>query len=258
MMLPDHAAGVVDLAGCGRAGLADQRPAAKGKVLLVGSNPITRSALTCLARLPDARGNTQTQRSGAGRLRRLAQSPRRLERSQNDLVVYATPAAEFLLDGPHRDEFMRLMKEGVGLVTIHWASSIHQQDLDRLGDRWMSYLGGTWISNVGLSTTTSPLRQLAANHPVCRGWSEYELLDEYYLNPKIVDARPLLQVTTHGQEVVAGWAYERPDGGRSYATTLGHFYSNFDARAVPPGDRERHPVDGEGGCAERRHRTGST
>ncbi|HEV3339250.1 MAG TPA: redoxin domain-containing protein, partial [Pirellulales bacterium] len=42
------------------------------------------------------------------------------------------------------------------------------------------------------------------------------------------DSRPLLQVTTKGQDVVVGWAYKRPDGGRAYGTTLGHFYSNFE------------------------------
>jgi hypothetical protein len=145
------------------------------------------------------------------------------------VVVYTSPGAELLLDGPHRDEFVRLMQRGVGLVTIHWASSVLQDDFDRLGERWIHSLGGTWISNVGLSTDTSELKQLIPTHPICRGWSSYELHDEYYLNPTISkDARPLLQVTTKGQEVVVGWAYERPDGGRAYGTTLGHFYSNFE------------------------------
>jgi type 1 glutamine amidotransferase len=148
------------------------------------------------------------------------------------VVMYTTPAAEYLLDAPHRDEMIRLMNDGVGLVTIHWASSVLKEDLDRLGDRWMSYLGGTWISNVGLSTDTSELKQLDPEHPICRGWSNYELHDEYYLNPKISqEARPLLQVTTKGQDVMVGWAFERPDGGRSYGTTLGHFYSNFEREA---------------------------
>ena len=145
------------------------------------------------------------------------------------IVVYTTPAAELLLDGPHRDDVDRLMKDGVGLVTIHWASSIQKENLERLGDRWMSYLGGTWISNVGLSTDTSELKQLDPKHPICRGWKDYELNDEYYLNPKIgKDATPLLQVTTKGQEVVVGWAFERPGGSRAYGTTLGHFYRNFE------------------------------
>jgi type 1 glutamine amidotransferase len=144
-------------------------------------------------------------------------------------VVYTSPAAEFLLDGPHRDDFEKAMKQGTGLVTIHWASSIKQENLDRLGDRWIGYLGATWISNVGLSTDTSELKQLAPKHPICRGWSPYELHDEYYLNPKLgIDAQGLLQVTTKGQDVVVGWAFERKDGGRAYGTTLGHFYRNFE------------------------------
>lgn len=143
------------------------------------------------------------------------------------IVVYTTPAAEFLLDAPHRDQVDALMKRGVGLVTIHWASSVHKKNLDRLGPTWLSYLGGTWVSNVGLHTGKSPLKQLHPEHPICRGWQEYELHDEYYLNPTITDATPLLQVIAPDKPVVVGWAYERPGGGRAFATTLGHFYQNF-------------------------------
>jgi type 1 glutamine amidotransferase len=144
------------------------------------------------------------------------------------IVVYATPAAEFLLDGPHRAEVERLLKRGVGLVTLHWASSVKKENLDRLGEPWLGYLGGTWVSNVGLSIDTSELEQLVPEHPICRGWSNYELHDEYYLNPTISQkAQPLLQVTTKGKGVVVGWAFERANAGRAYGTTLGHFYTNF-------------------------------
>lgn len=143
------------------------------------------------------------------------------------IVVYTTPAAEFLLDGPHRDQVTKLLDSGVGLVTIHWASSIFEQNLDRLGPAWLSYMGATWISNVGLHTGESPLKQLVPDHPVSRGWKEYDLHDEYYLNPRIVDATPLLEVSAKGKPVIVGWGYERKNGGRSFGTTLGHFYRNF-------------------------------
>lgn len=145
------------------------------------------------------------------------------------LVVYTSPAAELLLDAPHRGELEELMNQGVGLVTIHWASTVRQENLERLGPAWISYLGGTWVSNVGLSGGKSVLRQLEPEHPVFRGWEEYEIEDEYYLNPVIGEqATPLLEVQErNGQKVIVGWAYERPDGGRSFATTLGHPYSNF-------------------------------
>jgi hypothetical protein len=149
------------------------------------------------------------------------------------VAIYTSPAAELLLDGPHRDEVARSMKEGVGLVTIHWASSIKKDNLERLGPTWLSYLGGSWVSNVGLSGGRSPLKQLLADHPVCRGWKEYEIDDEYYLNPTIERAKPLLQVREKGgKEVIVGWVYEREGGGgRSFATTLGHPYRNFQIEA---------------------------
>lgn len=144
------------------------------------------------------------------------------------IVVYTNPAAELLLDGGHRGEVEQLLKQGAGLVTIHWASTVFQKNYDRLGPVWISYLGGTWISNVGLSNGKSRLKQLLPDHPVCRGWQEFELDDEYYLNPVVKLAQPLLQVREkNGQDVTVGWVYERPKGGRSFATTLGHSYVYF-------------------------------
>lgn len=143
------------------------------------------------------------------------------------IVVYTSPGAEFLLDSSGRDQVDRMMSDGVGLVTIHWASSVNQVNFERLGPKWLSYLGGTWISNVGLHTGKSPLKQLKPDHPICRGWKEYELHDEYYLNPTITEATPLLEVVAKDKKVVVGWAYERDGGGRAFATTLGHFYRNF-------------------------------
>jgi gluconolactonase len=144
------------------------------------------------------------------------------------IVIYTSPAAELLLEGPHRQQVDEFMKKGVGLVTIHWASAVKKDDFGRLGPTWLSYLGGTWVSNVGLSEGRSPLKQLIPEHPICRGWKEFEIEDEYYLNPTIKLAKPLLQVTERkGKDVIVGWVFERPNGGRAFGTTLGHPYANF-------------------------------
>jgi hypothetical protein len=71
--------------------------------------------------------------------------------SASTIVIYSSPAAEMLLDAPHRDQVNALMKKGVGLVTIHWASSVQKENFGRIGPKWLSYMGGTWISNVGAS-----------------------------------------------------------------------------------------------------------
>lgn len=155
------------------------------------------------------------------------QDPKTLE-GVTAIVMYTSPGAEFLLLSKDRDAVDALVRKGVGLVTIHWASTVRKENFDRLSPTWLGYLGGTWISNVGLSSGKSPLRRLIPDHPLCNGWKEYQIDDEYYLNPVIKDAKPFLQVTEKGgKDVIVGWVYERPDGGRSFATTLGHPYRNF-------------------------------
>ena len=78
------------------------------------------------------------------------------------IVVYTSPGAEFLLDGPERGTVDELMKQGVGLVTIHWASSVKKEDLERLGPTWLGYLGGTWVRAMSASATTALAAQAVA------------------------------------------------------------------------------------------------
>lgn len=144
------------------------------------------------------------------------------------IVVYSSPGAEFLLNGPSRDEVEATLSKGVGLVTIHWGSAIRKENLDRLGPLWLKFTGGTWVSNVGLSTCKAPLKQLQSDHPICRGWKAFEVDDEVYMNPTLKGAQPLLEVKERkGTDVIVGWTYERPDKSRSFGTTLGHPYKNF-------------------------------
>ena len=198
------------------------------KILLIGKQPdhpygshMYLHTSGMLAKCLEKNGNIQAVVSDGW-----PQDPKVLE-GVDCIVLYMTPGAEFILDSPHRQAALQLLDQGVGIVTLHWASSVHMNNLERLGPDWFRYMGGTWVSNVGLHTGNSPLKQLLPEHPVCRGWQEYDLHDEYYLDPAIKTATPLLQVRAGDKTVVVGWAYERPDGGRAYATTLGHFYENF-------------------------------
>lgn len=67
---------------------------------------------------------------------------------------------------------------------------------------------------------------------VYKGRHKDEIEDEYYLDPVIKRAKPLLQVTERkGKEVIVGWVFERPAGGRVFGTTLGYPYKNFQIEA---------------------------
>jgi type 1 glutamine amidotransferase len=143
----------------------------------------------------------------------------------NALVLYTSPGGTILLEPTHRAQAEQLLARGVGYVAIHWATDARED----LGPAYLDVLGG-WFNTrfSGLNTTTTRLEQLDKAHPICRGWPEYELHDEIYLNLKFhPDARPLLKVKVKDQEQVVAWTFERPGGGRSFGTTLGHFHRNF-------------------------------
>jgi hypothetical protein len=214
--------------------LADEKEKPKTKILLIGKDPdhpyasheylFTSGVLAkCLKLTP---GVETVVSNGWPKDKKTLEGVKAV-------VVYSNPAAEMLLDGKGRDSFEQVMKNKAGLVTIHWASSVNKGNYDRLGPAWMGYLGGTWVSSVGLEHGRSKLEQLVPEHPICRGWKEYEITDEFYHDPVIgKKATALLRVKgKKDKEIVVGWAFERPEGGRSFGTTLGHPYSNFKLEA---------------------------
>ncbi|MEQ8209462.1 MAG: ThuA domain-containing protein [Lacipirellulaceae bacterium] len=144
------------------------------------------------------------------------------------IVFYSRPAGDLLLHPRRRNQAMKLLKSGVGLTAIHWATGTTD---DQYGPEYMNLLGG-WFSfaHAGLKVDKRLLQQAKADHPVCKGWKPYKLRDEFYLNLKFSEqAQPILQVNVDGVEQTVAWCLERPNskGGRSFGTTLGHFHDNF-------------------------------
>mgnify|MGYP002624505298 FL=1 len=145
----------------------------------------------------------------------------------NSIVYYSRPAGDIVLHPARRDKFKQLMKGGAGLVCIHWATGSNEAN----APDWTAALGG-WFKRppCGLKTTTSKLTQTDVDHPVFRGWQDYDLRDEFYLDLRFhEDTQPLMTVEVNGKQQVVAWAIERKDadGGRSFGTTLGHFHDNF-------------------------------
>jgi hypothetical protein len=144
------------------------------------------------------------------------------------IVFYTKEAGNVMFGGPHRKQAEAVMKRGVGLTAIHWSTGAAG---DAVGKAWMQASGG-WFHNSFsmLKTTTLPLKQADKDHPICRGWSDYDLLDEYYLKLRFAPgAKPIMTVNFEGTVYPVGWAYERPDSknGRSFGCVLGHFHKEF-------------------------------
>ena len=147
-----------------------------------------------------------------------------------------------LLAPEHRARFQALMRAGVGLVTLHQASTIPLGDQDLDLPRW---LGGARYGMFDRATEMAEIAPATPAHPVSRGLAPFAYLDEFY--PTIrwgsdADAlKPILKARLHvesreGKDLVLGepvtstvaWVYERADGGRSFAFTGGHYLAALD------------------------------
>lgn len=143
------------------------------------------------------------------------------------IVFYTRNGGNVLFDPFNKAQADKLLKNGVGLTAIHWGTGADK----KAGEPWLDALGGWFSTDFSKYLVRSTrLMQADPKHPICRGWSEYELRDEYYIQLKFKDTiKPVLKVAIDKKEHTVAWTYERPDSsqGRSFGCVLGHFHSNF-------------------------------
>ena len=175
------------------------------------------------------------------------------------LVIYADgwqahPANDKL------EELENFMNAGKGLVAIHWATGIQAADpqatdqgADPRRKRWRDLMGADFeayhsISNFWTATLSEPV-----NHPVLRGIKPFSLYDECYFHLRECGhedckveplwlAHPPAETIQPGHSASRGndaaraavherkeeqyiaWAFPRPNGGRAFGFTGGHFH----------------------------------
>lgn len=138
-----------------------------------------------------------------------------------------------------------MMRRGCGIVCVHYATGIHGDDVKADGDHpLLRWIGGYFanrtcshhesLAKIFPAATISPA---APTHPVSRGWKEFTLHDEPYINnyfgpgnvmaPSVTAlATSMLPPESPKRETVA-WCIERPDGGRGLGIVMPHFYKNW-------------------------------
>jgi type 1 glutamine amidotransferase len=116
-----------------------------------------------------------------------------------------------------------------GVVGIHWA----------IGGRAETYIpfhlklmGGCHGGKDRKYThAKARLKVARPDHPVVRGIEDFRLKDEYYYQLKWAKEGtivPLLTATVGGcPDQPVAWAFERPDGGRSFGVAFMHHHANW-------------------------------
>lgn len=142
--------------------------------------------------------------------------------------------------GDRLDQLAQQMKRGCGLVLIHWStfhpSRVEEKILDFAGGYFDYETGNggptkTWYSRIENHAWTTVIA--APTHPVCFGVNPFTVTEEFYFNLRF---RPGDSRLSHlvlnglpGQEPenTVAWALQRENGGRSFGTTGGHYYTNW-------------------------------
>ena len=95
------------------------------------------------------------------------------------IVLETRLGGTVLLRGPQR-QVDEMLKRGVGVTAIHWGTGAETPE----GGPWLQTMGG-WFNAEGdgfssYLVQTSKLHQVDSKHPISRGWTDFDLHEEYY------------------------------------------------------------------------------
>ena len=152
---------------------------------------------------------------------------------------------------PYLDEFDALMKKGVGVVMIHWAT---EAEKGKPGEKFLEWMGGfcdlDWSVNPHWTAQFTDF----PDHPIGNGVQPFSLNDEWYYHMRFVDkmkgVTPILtdlppldtlrrkdgprsgnpavrKAIASGEKQHVAWAYQRPGGGRGFGITGAHNHESW-------------------------------
>jgi type 1 glutamine amidotransferase len=146
------------------------------------------------------------------------------------VVIFLSEGSKWMHADPQRLAALRkLAARGGGFVGLHWG--IGGKDA-RYIDGCLQLLGGCHGGPDRKYTVLATTAEVVApNHPIASGLASFPVKDEFYYRLKFVppegSIRPILQVKINDQPETVAWAWDRPDGGRSFGFSGLHFHDNW-------------------------------
>lgn len=168
------------------------------------------------------------------------------------VIIYADGGPRHIaLQDDHLAVLERALARGAGLGLIHFATEPTKPKGQAEFLRWV---GGAFEINWSVNPHWTANFTSLPRHPVMRGVTPFAMLDEWYFNLRFADGMkgvtPLLvavpdasttsrpdgehsgnpamrAMVARGDRQTVSWAFERPDGGRGFGFTGGHFHANW-------------------------------
>lgn len=139
----------------------------------------------------------------------------------------------------------RMMDRGCGIVCIHYATGLRATDVSQDGEHPLLYwMGGYFATrcphhrSIARIYPAAVISKAAADHPISRGWSEFTIHDEPYINnyfgkdenrlaPNVTALATSMLPPEKPQREVVSWCVERDDHGRGFGIVMPHFYRSW-------------------------------
>ncbi len=147
---------------------------------------------------------------------------------------------------PHLEEVDKLAKQGTGVAMLHYAVEVPKGEA---GDRFLDWIGGYFETFWSVNPHWTARFESSPEHPVTRGLKPFEIDDEWYYHMRFREnmegVTPILTAVPpdstrerpdgahsnnptvrarKGMPEHVAWAAERPDGGRGFGFTGGHWH----------------------------------
>ena len=155
-----------------------------------------------------------------------------------------------IIQGDHLAKIGKLIDQGVGLACMHYAVEIPTA---QGGQEFLDWIGGYYEDRFSTNPHWTAEIKSLPDHPITRGVKPFAIEDEWYYNihfrPEMKGVTPILIakpsdetrlgksasprgpykhiVAASGRDEILAWAVERPDGGRGFGFTGGHFHKNW-------------------------------
>lgn len=177
------------------------------------------------------------------------------------VVIYADGGGKHpALQGDNLATLQRLIDRGVGFGCMHYGVEVPP---GRANDQFQAWIGGHYENMFSCNPIWEPRFDNLPNHPITRGVAPFSIKDEWYFNMRFIGGiagtephregklkfTPILVgkpsddvrdgpyvhpkgpydhiVAASGRDEAMLWVVERPDGGRGFGFTGGHFHMNW-------------------------------
>jgi hypothetical protein len=154
----------------------------------------------------------------------------RLISETDGVVIFLSEGAKWCVADPRRHEALaKLASRGGGFVALHWAMGT--RDAAPIAPFLKLFGGCHGGPDRKYQVLHTELRPTAPAHPIASGIAPLQLREEFYYQLKFVDStpgiEPVLEATIDGRPETVAWAWQRPDGGRSFGFSGLHFDDNW-------------------------------